>query len=124
MLHANKNWLTRSEVLLGLSARGRGGDVTQSVPVLPGGSIRDTVAVLAGNFLLRQLFLGGGLGVEQQCVDQEQRLICVLPLAKLVVPNHWTSIFNRLGSISTLTSNEPCNTHIKMSGKSICIHQM
>lgn len=51
------------------------------------GSIRDTVAVLAGNFLPRQLFLGGGLGVGQQCVDQEQRSICVLTLVKFEVPN-------------------------------------
>lgn len=73
-------------VLFGLSARGRTRDVRQQcVPLLSRGSIRDTVAMLTAIFLLCQLFLGGGLGVEQG--GQEQRLIFVLPLAKLVVPN-------------------------------------
>lgn len=51
-------------------------------------------AVLAGHFVLRQLFLGGGLGVEQQRVDQEQRSTRVLPPAKLVFPNYkrWSLI--------------------------------
>lgn len=75
-----------NKALFGLSARGRTGDVRQQrVPLLSRGSIRDTMAMLTGSFLLRQLFLGGGLGVEQG--GQEQRLIFVLPLAKLVVPN-------------------------------------
>lgn len=65
------------------------------------GSIRDTAAVRTGNFLLRQLFLGGGLGV-----GQEQRLISVLPLTKLLVPNPPDLDLHMAGSILTLIPDE------------------